>query len=625
MSTPSARLGALGAAFVLALTPVAPAQRPSLWTTMPLPSGASTPNALGTTVTFTANNVVYLYSGITKAWTTIPVAAGATVFQANDYVIVRDGAVIHGYASHTGKVDTITTSGSPTVVSGPSSSSWVTLVADGTTAYAFGGFHGRWETTTLQNPAPVMTANRLIGLLRDGSTVYAVSAHHGTFVPVAADATATLSVIGEAEVATANSPGVLRAFSAQQNTWGVQVVPTMSGFYQQNEYAMMWAGNQIWAFSGLSGTLATYTAQNPIVAVSGSEGVATFQDGNDVVCYGAGRGAFAAVAMANPTIVYDYHFALLRNGADVLPFSAITTTFGPTLPNIAFVGTNDEIGYAGDGTSIWGYSPILNQWSLAPLTTPSNVTAVRSAVVVGDATGYAAMSARQGTWVFQPVTTAGNFQAPASGATFAAIDGAGETVHVFDARLSRWATVTGAAALVVRVSRHTIMVHDGVTAWGFGQPSSEWYSESMAGGITRFDTASSIGVAVHGGQISVYSVQGSLSYTGRFPEFTQACNLGNMVTMHQVGTPGSLLFLLVGLGPNFYDARPFVDGVVYIDAATLIASLWPQAIDADGILDMYFTVPNNPAFVGLQLHFQNLVLEPAGQPWLSTSVAPVVF
>jgi hypothetical protein len=239
-------------------------------------------------VSFTTSTSVYLYSGITKQWTVLPFVPTSPIFQANDYAIVRNGNQIYGYSSHTGAAVSITTAGTPTIVSGPASSSWVTLVADGTQAYAFGAFHGRWETLTLSQPAPVMTSNRLLGLLRDGSTVYGVSAHHGTFVPVAADTAAVLSVVGEAEVGTANSPGILRAFSAQQNRWGTQAVANPSGSYQQNEFAMMWSGNQIYAYSGLTGTMASYTANNPIASVTGNEGVATFVDGNQVVCYGAG-------------------------------------------------------------------------------------------------------------------------------------------------------------------------------------------------------------------------------------------------------------------------------------------------------------------------------------------------
>lgn len=307
------------------------------------------------------------------------------------------------------------------------------------------------------------------------------------------------------------------------------------------------------------------------------------------------------------------------------PYSAITGAFGPPLPGMAFVGSNDEVGYASDGNVYFGYSPIRNSWSLAPITTPSSVSMVRSAVVLGDANGYWAMSSRHGNWRFQGTNLPGSHQAPSSGATFVALDGNSDTAHVFDARLDRWATVAAQAPLTVRISRHTVLVHDGQTAWGFGQPSGEWYAQPMTNFPSRVDVASSLAAVRHGTALSVYSVQGSFSYQGRYPEFTQAINLGQTLRMHQVGVPGSQLLFAIGFQPAFLDVRPLVDGVAYVDLSTATAWLWPQAIDGDGILDMDLLVPNVPWLVGLQLHMQNLVLPPTGQPWLSTSVAPVVF
>ncbi|MBK8096059.1 MAG: hypothetical protein IPK26_03080 [Planctomycetes bacterium] len=612
-------------AFVGAIS--ATAQAPSNWTSTALPANqTSAPNSIGTTVSFLTSNSVWLYSGITKAWTVLPVSNPTPIFQANDYCIVRDGTLIHAFASHTGQVETITTSGSATVVSGPASSSWVTLVADGNQAWGFGAFHGHWASLSLSQPNPTMVSNRLLGLLLDGSTAYALSTHHGGFVPVAADPAATLTVVGEGEVATANSPGVFRAFSAQQNNWSVQNVPVGASTLQQNEYALVWSGNQIWGCSGLTGTVATYVANQPIGSVLGAEGVAAFIDGTDVVCYGSGRGQFAVRPAPGATLHLDYHFALLIENGLLTPFSAITGTFGIPLSGTFSITSNDAIAWAdaGGGTG-HAYSPVLNTWIAAPPITIASFNTVRDAVVLGHAGGYTALSARHGTWVPKATTLVGAFQAPISGSTFLALDGSGETAHVFDARLNRWASVTGQSALTVRISRHTAMVHDNQVAHGFGQPSGEWYAQPLLTAPSRFDTASSIGAVVHGNEIAVYSVQGSFSYTGRYPEFTQAINLGNTLRLHQVAPPGSALFRLYGLLPAYMDLGP-IFGRLYIEPSTAVSQFWPQLVGASGILDIDLPVPNQPALVGLQLHLQNLVVPPVpAQPWLSSSVAPILF
>ena len=66
-------------------------------------------------------------------------------------------------------------------------------------------------------------------------------------------------------------------------------------------------------------------------------------------------------------------------------------------------------------------------------------------------------------------------------------------------------------------------------------------------------------------------------------------------------------------------------GHLYIDPALLLPVAWPQVVDADGILDMNLPLPNDPALVGGQPHLQNIVLPPSANPWLSTSVAPILF
>ncbi len=432
------------------------AQQPSNWTTITLPATAASINSIGTTVTFRTATDVWLYSGITKQWTTIAVPATATVFQANDYVVVRDGNTFHAFASHIGTVDTITTVGSPLVVSGPASSSWVTLVADGSLVYAFGAFNGAWQSAPIATSAPQMVANRLIAEIDDGVTIYGLSAHYGLLVPTPSSAGSTLTVLGEAEVGTAHAPaaGTFRAFSAQQNAWTIATLPTGFSTMQSNEVAMAWSGNQIWGASGLTGTLASYTAQGPIGTVSISEGTAAFVDGALAVCFGSGRGAFATLPAAAPTFVQRYHYAFVQDGAVSTPFSAVTSSFGAPLTGGPFTfTTNDAAAYATNGTSGSAYSPILNRWDPVPAIAGAQVAVVRDSVVLAHANGFEAWSARYGHWRSLATAPGATFQAPTTSSTTLVTDGL--TLHVFDARLDRWASVTGVATMTTRISRQS--------------------------------------------------------------------------------------------------------------------------------------------------------------------------
>jgi len=601
------------------------AQQPSNWTTITLPAGATTPNSIGTTTTFRTATDVWLYSGITKQWTTVAVPATATIFQANDYVVVRDGNTFHGFASHIGTVDTITTVGSPLVVSGPASSSWVTLVADGSLVYAFGAFNGAWQSAPIATSAPTMVANRLIAEIDDGVTIYGLSAHHGLLVPTPSSPGTTLSALGEAEIGTAHATatGTFRAFSAQQNAWITATLPTGFTTAQSNEIALAWSGAQIWGSSGLTGTLTSYTASAPIGTVTLSEGAAAFVDGGLAVCFGSGRGAFATLPVTTtPTFSLKYHYVFVQDGTTSTPFSSVTNTFGAPIAGGPFTFTlNDAAGYATNGTNGYAYSPILNLWAPTPAVAATQVAVVRDSVVLVHASGFEAWSARYGNWRSLATSPAATFLAPGTGATFLVTDGF--TLHVFDARLDRWASVTGTGPMTTKVSRHTAMAHDGAFGYGFGQPSGEWWVEPLTAAPTTFDTASSIGTLRHGTQLSVYSVQGSFSYVGRYPEFTQAINLGNTLRMHQSAPAGSLLVLIVGIAPAYVPLPGL--GTLYIDPNTAFTGVWPNLVDGDGYLDMSIALPNNPSLVGAPLHLQNVVLQPNGVLWLSSSIAPILF
>ncbi len=605
------------------------AQGPSNWTTMTLPANlVSGPNQIGTSLSLQTTTDVWLYSGITKEWTVLPVTNPAPLFQANDYIIVQDGNQVHGYATHTGRVDTITTpTTTPTIISGSSSSSWVTLVADGAQAWAFGAFHGRWETTTLAAPNPTMVASRLTGLISDGTTVWGVSAHHGTLVPVPGDAQAVPVVVGEAEVGTANSPGVFRGFSAQQNSWGVQAVPMVVNTFQEAEYAIVDDGTQAWGFSGITGTFDHFTATSGISGLVGAAGVAAFQDGSDAVCFGSGTGSFVARPAPNFSGFHlAYHFAVVIEGSSHTPFSALLGAYGPTAVGNFVLTSNDAICFAdGSPGQSLAYSPILNTWYVAPVVSPLAVEVVRDSVVLAEPTGYQALSARHGTWVQQTTSLPASYVSSTRGSTFVAVDGTGEIAHVFDARLNRWATAVGQNPLAINISRHTAMAHDGVTAFGFGQPSGEWYSEPLTAAPTSFRTSSSIGTLVHGNELSVYSVQGSFTYTGRYPEFTQAINLGNTLRLHQVAPPGSVLTLVVGFAPARIDLGPTL-GFLYMDPMGLVSVPWGGVVGSGGLAEFALPVPNDPNLRTTQLHFQDVVIPPTpAMPWLSNSVAPILF
>jgi hypothetical protein len=335
------------------------------WVSIPTPQDITvSPSARGTTAMFQTSSAVHLFSGITKQWTVLPAASVVFAEQYHSHAIVHDGGQLHGFGSRQGVVDTVAVSSAVQLFNGPINSCWVTFALDGSTLHAFSGFRGEWVTLQMQSSSPSIEVTGSVGLVRDGAMVYAFSAHHGMFVPIAADAQASLQVA--TEVATAHSAGVFRAFSPQQNEWRTAPFVSTGANVVRSAFAFAQHSGGLIAFSGLSGTLALFDSSSPLGAIESDTAVAAFELGNDVVCYGAGRGAFAVLpGAAGAQFALDGDLALVTTSSGVTPYSAIHGAFGATLPGSYVVFTNESIAYA-DGTNDFAYSPLLNEWIAAP-------------------------------------------------------------------------------------------------------------------------------------------------------------------------------------------------------------------------------------------------------------------
>lgn len=595
------------------------------WRTIAAPAGGtlvSAPNSIGTTIAYLTTTDAHFYSGITKEWTVVPVSNPGFFEQYNAYIVLQDGNQLHGFATRQGVVDTLTVSPSAQIVSGPVSSSWVTLVSDGLNAWGFSAFLGEWVPlpVTLSQPNPALSSRRYCGLLQDGNTVWGFSAYHGTFVSIAADSQAV--ILADEETGVAHSPGVFRAFSVHQNNWASATVSTANAYLDVG-YASTYDGNTITAFSGLTGTLNQTTAAAPVVQNAQTEMTSAWVAGSQLIAYAAGQGTFDTMAAANPAVFGDYEYLLVQEGNALTPFSSVTGGFGAAITGTYIIETNDAVAYANGATADYAYSPILNQWIAAPtITQTASPTLVRSAVCLTDASGYYALSARHGTWV--PISvTGGALTAPSNGSTLLVFHGA-SSASVFDSRLNRWATMDGSGTLLLQISRHTVLGYDSTNAWAFGQPTGRWDSTPLQSPVAVSDVSSSSGFVTTATDLHTYCVQGSFSYDGRFPEFSRAMKLGNDLRLHQVGPAGSALILFIGNAPAHISAGPLF-GTLYVDPAGMITMPLPVTIPPSGLLHLTIALPISPALVGLQPHLQNAVIPPSAPPYLSTSVAPILY
>ncbi len=619
-----------GIAATAALTPSASAVDHNNWRTFPLITNAVTAvNNTGTTTSYLSATEAYFYSGVTKQWRSVPISTADFYEHYNAYALVQDGNSLHAFSARTGEIETLVTSAPALIVSGPATSSWMSFAVVGKNAWGFSSFRGEWVPLSLSQPNPNMDVRRLCGLLQDGDTVYGFSAHWGTFVPIAADSQAVIQVNDGGELGVAHSPGMLRGFSANQNTWDTLALNYTGSTYLTEGVALAFSSDTAAGFSSQTGKFAT----EPIVAAPTTVWVdamvGAFPDGGDVVCYGAGQGEFRRLAgVTSPSFVTDYHFVLVVEPTRVTPFSSQLSNFGSPIAGTFLVTTNDAIAYAeGISTSAaYAYSPMLNAWTPAPAVTPTSTPAVtRSGVLIPHAAGYEAISARYGTWVSLPIQNSGSFfLAPSNGSAILVHDGP-TTAHAFDGRLNRWATIQSTGPLSGSTKRHMAVVDDGVSAWAFSHPTSRWDEVSLHGSsINKLDLSSSTTVIDTGTETHIYCVTGDLSYEGREPEFSRGMKMGNHLRMHQVAPAGSALVTLIALQGDYVDLGP-VTGILFLDGGSTIAVSLPVVVPSNGILHLDVPVPEDPALLGLQPHLQNYVVPPTGSPYLSTSVSPFIY
>ncbi len=621
-----ATVSAIAIACLTTLTAPARAGDLTNWTTIPLPSDIQgNPNVIGTSITFQTTNHVHLWSGISKRWTSVPIVNGISFFeQYNDYVVFRDGNLVHAWSTHEDIVHTLSVTATASIQSGPVTSSWVTLVVDGTQAWGFSAFRGGWTPLTLSQPNPTLYASRIIALIQDGATIHAFSAFHGTFVPVVAEALASPAIGGE--IGLACSPGIFRGFSPHQNTWSVQSFPGLTSATPRNGFGYATVNATMLAYSSYTGGFATYTANASISGVQSADDVLGFADGNDVVCYGAGAGAFAVRNAPGATLQLGLHYLMVNEPGAVTPFSGLTSSFGPTLNGNLAVGAHDVVAYAYDGAQLQGYSAMTNAWVPAPSPVFSSPPVlVKGAVVVPHAGSYDAMSARYSQWINLPVSQSGAYLAPSTGSNFIAFtDSGGTSISVFDSRLDRFASLQGTGPLTVKTSRHTAIARDAQYAYGFGQPSGRWDTVELQSPVVVHDVASEAGYVMTESELHTYSSRGSLTYEGRFPEFTRILALGNTLWLHQTGPAGSAVVMMLGLAPAWIPVS-LQSGHLFIDPSLLLTFPLATTIPASGLLHLPIAIPQDPVLSGIGVHLQNAVLPPVGPYFLSTSVSPALF
>jgi len=614
-----------GMTLILAVQAAAqPGPEGPYWNVLQLPLGFTPPiTAFDSLCTFSTPTAVWLYSGIWRGWTTIPVGPTATVFMLNDYAVIRDGVVVHAFSTRSGRNYPLAISPGAQLFQGPAGASRVTIVRDGGNLWGFSALKpGPWVQLPLPRPGSAISAAVLdaTGIAHDGLAAWGFSAHHGTWIPTTVEPGATINVRGEHGSLTGATE--VRGFSAVQNTWAAFPYVSMATPALQEGFGLYSDGVSYLMFSGHTGNFVRYPFQAPGATRDAHDNTALIVDGTTVAGYAAGLGTLTTTTIpagTPPTVQVGGQVALIsRADFGVLAFSAVQGRFATVLPGTFATTVNQSVAFA-QGSPSYAYTPLLNRWVVAPSATIVSVVLVRDAAIVVRTDGYEAFASRTGTWHLQTTTTFNDFVFDAGSATFVVRDG--NELRIFDPKLALWASQGTAGNTAINVWRQVVVAHDGVRGYGYAFMNNAWDLVTLQGTVVELKANSEIGRVLTSTHLYTYTGHGSLTTIPRYPEFSRYLLRGTGLRLHTRAPVGSTIWYAVNTTPTYTPLGQY--GTLLVNPAGM--TILPfGVVPAAGALESTVAIPASPALNAIPLHIQALILPPTGTPWISNSVAPLI-
>jgi hypothetical protein len=593
---------------------------------MPVPPNLVSISAFGTTLLMRTTTDVWLWSGITQTWVSIPSSPSAQTWNFNAYAIVQDGNTYHGFTSRTASVTTVTVGAGAVLTNGPSTSSWTSVLQDGTTAYGFGAFSdGQWIAQPLASAAPLITVGSHAAVVQDGAAVHAFDSNGGAWVSI--PETPGMATNASRSTAVAWDATTVWCYSSHRRAWASTAFATATAPTIMDDFVMSMgpSGADLLAYSSLQGTFSQWTLSvgSGPTALQLGRSCAAVVDGTDVVCYAAGVGSFASLPQQTAaTVTTASNLIVIASSAGTTAFSGTSGQFSTTLAGSYSVMTNDDVVWAQGTLGSFAYSAIRNVWVTAPNVVVQSAQLLRNAIVLVRQNGYEAFAARSATWFPLNTQATGNFQTSNAGATFVAIDG--NAMIVFDSRFGRWSAVITAAAPTVNIWRTTAVANDGVAAYGFGLDNNAWDVKPLIGSVVDMVANSALGYVRTTQFLYVYTDHGTLSTPSRYPEFGRFHARGTDLRLTQVAPEGSSVTMAVSLAPATTVSSYAGYGSIFIDLTQLLLVLPIGTVPAQGILEVSFPIPNDPALNTTQLFIQNIVVTPWGHAWFTSCAAPII-
>jgi hypothetical protein len=599
-------------------------QRPASFVLAPAQTSASSVDHLGKMLWFVEAGQLHAFSAATRNWVTVPVAATATIRQANDWLLIVDGPFVAAMSAARGVFDVVPVSANATVLNAPSArNDGIILVLDGSTLWSFSGFHGRWNALTV-SPAALITVQRNVAIVAEGTQLRGMSALADVWVTETA--ALPISALGTADTAGWATDGVDGfGFSAIRSRWARTSLPAGAPIAPHaTRDAVLWLGNQeAFAFSGVRGAFARTGVQPGSTASLADHWVHVVDpSGTSHQMFSVPNADWTTLTTGpSASLQSSEALGLFVEQGRVVGYSALLSSISPrpgAVHATAVSATLAAITDAGTGAPHL-FSAMSGNWLQGPQGADAALPLLaRNGALLQDTTGQRVIgfTPRGDRFVARSVGTNPSLHSNSSSSVLAVEDDA--HLAVFEPRRGTWVERTISPAdrpLDLRIWRTVLVAAGDQRAFGYSASSGSLEQTAFAGNLIETRASSEVGAVISDAGVLAFSAVPDLHTDAQFPEFRRMFGRGAKVELHAHGPSGALVGAVSGFSPSNALTIPGL-GEFVLDPNSLIP-VPMGSLDADGTTLLHLPIPDVPQLRSLELGFQAVVLPTGGPAYLT--------
>lgn len=595
----------------------------SSWSDLDVAQGvvSSALKGQGKLVTYDAGTTLHVFSAVTRSWHALSKSPAATIRLFNDCVVIVEPNGCQAFSSHTGRSESITTTGAATVLNPVSQKNdSIALVHAGTDLHAFSAFTGAWVRRPVSGSFAA-SAQRHVAVLHDGPTIAGMSAFDGTWHEHQHN-TAITATSADGTVATASGATAHFAFSAHIRSWQTAPAPGTANFVRGDDWVMWLANGSVLAFSGLRGNFVA--APMTVTGIAGTTDLyALLTTPSGTCAYSAVTGDLLSVASAPSAIDLGGATALLHDGTTMLGYSALRQQVAPLPASVASSSAGNNVAVATTATGqSFAWSSYTASWHPAPPATAGFLPTQTTTTIAFDTGADAfAFGARTGQFVPLGAPIQGFVSNPTS-APLLAHGSAG--LAAFDTDAERWVTTPRQATSppVFSIWRTSAIVIDGQTAHGFGAQTGAWQSQTIPAGNSAPIANSEVGHVVTSHRIAACSMLPEIVAFQQFPHFRRVQPLGAPITF--AAAPADAAFAIAAFAqPTAPIVVPGLGELMLDSNHAFLAPVAPSA--KQPVQRVTLDLPADPILSGTTLASQLVVLPQAAPPYLSARATVTIW